>query len=252
MLPSPWMAARCISLILCVPLRCAVLPCIRTERLYDKFLERYFMTKVINVIPGPEGDEAGDEGEEALVIRRNGKSAQPAAATSSGSRSSGSDGAANASAGKANDDDSSSTSSGSGSGSGSDEEAASGDEDEGAAEAEAQRDGLEAYAKVRREVMAAMKRDLGFIMRWVPRAATGGLTCLKYGACVSTKEGSTCLRACVYVMPLPPTNTYRQVQGLRVAGHTAGHHRGLGARRAGAAVAARRALVLHRAHGKPG
>ncbi|KAG2452963.1 hypothetical protein HYH02_002300 [Chlamydomonas schloesseri] len=151
------------------------------ERLYDKFLERYFMTKVINVIPGQEEEEEegaseAEEQEEKVGAPGRGSSGKgsrqattgAAAATSSGSRSSGSDGTAEGAEDK--EDSSTSGGSGSGSGSGSDDEkeeeaSGSGDEADDEAAEGVRRDELEAYAKVRREVMAAMKRDLGFVMR---------------------------------------------------------------------------------------
>ncbi|KAG2425693.1 hypothetical protein HXX76_013535 [Chlamydomonas incerta] len=142
------------------------------ERLYDKFLERYFMTKVINVIPGEEGEEGEEDaeagGEEAKQGKEEaggssgrGNSGGTCAQRSATPSGSGSDGAADGSRAE-KDDDSSSTSSGSGSGD-SDEESGSGDGD--GEDEQQQRDGLAAYDQVRREVKAAMKQDLGFIMR---------------------------------------------------------------------------------------
>ncbi|KXZ55351.1 hypothetical protein GPECTOR_3g481 [Gonium pectorale] len=113
-------------------------------RLFKDFLERYFMTKVIKVEDGPPPPGEGEGEGEVCELRRDG------------------DGGAASSSGSDDDDGGTASSSGSGSddsdgegGSGSD-----GDEAEGP-----ERDGVDEYAAVRKEVMAAMRRDLGYIMR---------------------------------------------------------------------------------------
>ncbi|KAG2489398.1 hypothetical protein HYH03_012039 [Edaphochlamys debaryana] len=125
-------------------------------RLYTTFLERYFLTKVINVMDGPGPDPSGPDGE-----------SEDSEASGSGSGSDDDDDpeSSASAAAAAEPGASGGNSSGSGSSGSDDEEEADDGEGEGGGRGGVAKDNLAAYEAARAEVMRAMKRDLGYVMR---------------------------------------------------------------------------------------